>query len=142
MSAKVFIDTNILIYSIDKHSKAKRQKAKRAIAEILKEGRAIISTQVIEEAYVVAVKKLKIPPLDAKRWVKLLSRFSVFQVSYQTVMEAIDCSILEQLSFWDSLLIVSAAEAGCEQIYTEDLNHGQVIRGVRIINIFAHRGFE
>jgi len=67
MSAKVFIDTNILIYSIDKHSKTKQLKAKQAIESILKDGRAVISTQVIEEAYVVAVKKLKIPPLDAKR---------------------------------------------------------------------------
>lgn len=95
----------------------------------------MISNQVIEEAYVVAVKKLRIPPLDVKRWTKLLSRFPVFQISYQTVMEAIDCSILEQLSFWDSLLIVSAEEAGCEEIYTEDLNHGQVIRGVRVVNV-------
>ncbi len=135
MSAKVFIDTNILIYSIDKHSKTKQQKAKLAIESILKDGRAVISTQVIEEAYVVAVKKLKIPPLDAKRWTKLLSKFPVFVINYQTVMEAIDCSILEQLSFWDSLLIASAEEAGCEEIYTEDLSHGQVIRGVRVVNV-------
>jgi predicted nucleic acid-binding protein len=135
MSAKIFIDTNILIYSIDKHSKLKQQKARQAIEPILKDGRAIISTQVIEEAYVVAVKKLRIPPLDAKRWTKLLSRFPVFQISYQTVMEAIDCSILEQLSFWDSLLIASAEEAGCAEIYTEDLSHGQVIRGVRVVNV-------
>ena len=48
--------------------------------------------------------------------------------------EAIDCSIINRLSFWDALIVVSAESARCEILWTEDLNHGQVIRGVHIEN--------
>ncbi|RKY57399.1 MAG: PIN domain nuclease, partial [Candidatus Neomarinimicrobiota bacterium] len=48
--------------------------------------------------------------------------------------EAIDCSMISQLSFWDALIIVSAERAKCRDIWTEDLNHGQIIRGVKVVN--------
>jgi predicted nucleic acid-binding protein len=50
------------------------------------------------------------------------------------IKEAIDCAIINQLSFWDALIVVAAESARCEILWTEDLNHGQVIRGVRIEN--------
>ena len=53
--------------------------------------------------------------------------------------EAVDCSILNQLSFWDALMVVAAEKARCDRILTEDLSHGQVIRGVRIENPFQQK---
>ena len=50
------------------------------------------------------------------------------------IKEAIDCSIINRLSFWDALIIAAAESAKCERLWTEDLNHGQIVRGVRIEN--------
>jgi predicted nucleic acid-binding protein len=55
-------------------------------------------------------------------------------VSPTLIKDAIDCSIINRLSFWDALIVVSAESAQCEILWTEDLNHGQIIRGVRIEN--------
>ena len=53
------------------------------------------------------------------------------------MLSAIDCSILGRISFWDALIVVSAEKAACAELWTEDLNDGQLIRGVRIRNPFA-----
>ena len=50
------------------------------------------------------------------------------------INDAIDCNILNRISFWDSLIVVAAESACCEKIWTEDLNNGQIIRGVKIEN--------
>ena len=55
-------------------------------------------------------------------------------VTPEIIKEAIDCSIINRLSFWDALIVATAESAKCERIWTEDLNHGQVIRGVKIEN--------
>jgi predicted nucleic acid-binding protein len=55
-------------------------------------------------------------------------------ISSTLIKDAIDCSIINRLSFWDALIVVSAEIAQCETLWTEDLNHGQIIRGVRIEN--------
>jgi predicted nucleic acid-binding protein len=53
-----------------------------------------------------------------------------------TIEEAINISIASRLSFWDALIIASAGTANCSAVYSEDLNDGQIIRGVRIVNPF------
>jgi len=55
-------------------------------------------------------------------------------ITPEIIKEAIDCSLINRLSFWDSLIVVAAESARCEKIWTEDLNDGQIIRGVRIEN--------
>jgi predicted nucleic acid-binding protein len=135
--SKVFLDTNVLVYAVDHGQPAKQE---RAIALLRGFGsaqfRGVISTQVLQEFYVVATRKLGIEPLMAKGLLHDLSRFEVVQVQPSLISEAIDCSVLNQISFWDALILVSAETGQCERIWTEDLNHGQVIRGVRIENPF------
>ena len=55
------------------------------------------------------------------------------------IEEAIDCSILNRLSFWDALVVVAVEKARCDRLVTEDLNHGQIIRGVRVENPFQQK---
>ena len=62
--------------------------------------------------------------------------FEVIEIDVPLIKEAIDCSILDQISYWDALVVVSAQKGGCALLLTEDLNHGQVIKGVKIENIF------
>ena len=63
-----------------------------------------------------------------------LDRFETVTISPEIINDAIDCSIISRISFWDALIVVAAQDARCEKIWTENLNHGQIIRGVMIEN--------
>jgi len=70
----------------------------------------------------------------AKALLKTFRVFEIVQVSPPLIQEAVDCSILNQLSCWDSLILAAAASAGCATVYSEDLNPGQAILGVKVQN--------
>lgn len=137
MPGRVFLDTNILVYAQDASAPAKQRKSRARIAELAASVDGVISTQVIQEFYVAATGKIGVPPLAAKGIIKTFSVFDIVQVSPALIQEAIDCSILNQLSFWDALIVASAASAGCSTLLSEDLGNGQVVLGVRIQNPFA-----
>lgn len=132
--SKVFLDTNILVYSLDQADAAKKAKCRGLIRSLTVESKGVISTQVMQEFYVAATGKLGADPLLTKDILRSLERFETVVVSPSLIKDAIDCSIINRLSFWDALIIVSAESARCEILWTEDLNHGQIIRGVRIEN--------
>lgn len=132
--SKVFLDTNILVYSLDQADAAKKAKCRELIRSLTAENRGVISTQVMQEFYVAATGKLGADPLLTKDIIRSLERFETVLISPSLIKEAIDCSIINRLSFWDALIIVSAESARCEILWTEDLNHGQIIRGVRVEN--------
>lgn len=134
MPGKVFLDTNILLYAQDADAAAKQRRSRDVIEGLAQSGDGVVSTQVMQEFYVAATRKLGLPPLAVKAVLKTLAVFEVVQVSPALIQEAIDCSILNELSFWDSLILAAAAAAGCVTIYSEDLNAGQTVLGVRIEN--------
>lgn len=133
---KVFLDTNILVYSLDQSDAGKREKCRGLIKSLIGENSAVISTQVMQEFYAAATAKMGADPLLIKDILRSLERFETVVISPMLIKEAIDCAIINRLSFWDALIVVSAESARCDTIWTEDLNHGQVIRGVRIENPF------
>ena len=132
--SKVFLDTNIFVYSLDRADPGKRKKCRECIKNLGEENNGVISTQVMQEFYVASTVKLGADPLIVKDILRSLERFETVVVTPELIREAIDCAIINRLSFWDALIIVSAASARCEILWTEDLNPGQVIRGVRIEN--------
>jgi len=134
MMAKIFIDTNILIYSIDQFDPDKRQRCRALLKTLKNDLRGVISTQVMQEFYVAATKKLGAEPLVVKDILNSFERFETVIIKPDIIKEAIDCSIINRLSFWDALIIAAAESANCEKLWTEDLNDGQIIRGVRIEN--------
>lgn len=137
MSARVFLDTNILVYAHDTASPDKQRKSREIITQIADSASGVISTQVMQEFYVAATRKLGVDPLVAKGVLKTFAVFDLVQISAPLIHEAIDCSILNQLSFWDSLIIASAASAGCTVLLSEDLNSRQTVLGVKIKNPFV-----
>lgn len=137
MAGRVFLDTNVLVYAQDASAPAKQRTSRDLIAELAGNVDGVISTQVLQEFYVAATGKLGVPPLAAKGIIKTFSVFDIVQVSPALIQEAIDCSILNQLAFWDALIVASAASAGCSTLLSEDLNAGQEILGVRIQNPYA-----
>lgn len=132
--SKVFLDTNILVYSLDRADTEKQDKCRRLIKSLTGENSGVISTQVMQEFFVAATVKLGADPLLIKDILRSLERFETVVVSPMLIKEAIDCAIINRLSFWDALIVAAAESAYCETLWTEDLNHGQVIRGVRIEN--------
>lgn len=136
MSDRVFFDTNILLYIADKGSPLKQRIAQATIQDVMRNGVAVVSTQVLQEFYVCAVKKLRILPVVAKELLQQWRKVELVTVDADMIMSAIDCSILSHISFWDALVVVSAETARCNRLVTEDLNDGQVIRGVKIVNPF------
>jgi predicted nucleic acid-binding protein len=134
MAGKTFIDTNILVYSADHHDPAKQKRSRDLLKAIEREGGGVISTQVIQEFYVAATRKLQIAPVIVKGMIEAFNNLEVVVVDIGVIEHAIDCSILHQLSFWDSLIVVSAEKARCARVWTEDMNNGQTVHGVRIEN--------
>jgi predicted nucleic acid-binding protein len=139
MTGKTFLDSNVLVYSVDE-SPAEKAKHERAI-EVLsaRPQDLVLSTQVLQEFYVVTTRKLKTPLSEerAARAVRGLTKLDVVGVDAPLVLAAVDTSRLVQLAFWDALIIEAASRAGCERVLSEDLNATQVIRGVRVENPFA-----
>lgn len=84
----------------------------------------------------VATRKLGLSPTEAKSRIQSLHQLETVLVDRNLIVDAIDCSAMDQVSFWDGLIICAAARAHCAELWTEDLNHGQYIRGVQIINPF------
>ncbi len=137
MPARVFVDANVLIYAQDSAAPEKLRKSREIISLLSDSGDGVISTQVMQEFFVAATRKLNVPPLVVKGMMKTFSIFEIVQVSTPLIYEAIDCAVLNQLSFWDALILASAASAGCATVLSEDLNPGQSILGVRVQNPFA-----
>jgi predicted nucleic acid-binding protein len=135
--AKVFLDTNVIVYSMDKDAGRKFERAREVMRSLGEEDVGVISTQVIQEAYVTTTGKLGMDPLVVKGDLRLLDMFEVVMPTPELVFKAIDCAILNTLSFWDALIIAAAASANCEEVWTEDMNDGQTIFGVRLVHPFA-----
>ena len=137
-SNKIFFDTNILVYSVDENDFQKKEIASRLLTDASISRTGIISTQSLQEFYNVAVKKLKLSKQIAKEYVELFSsQLTVRQVTVPLILNAIDISIKNKLSFWDSLILSSANDNGCIIVYSEDLNNGQIVGGTKILNPFT-----
>lgn len=136
-SVKVFWDTNIWVYLFDAGSPAKQDQ----IRGCLKRGRdeIITSTQVLQEFYVTVTRKLAVP-LDEERAAAVLpglAEFCTVLVDVQMICSAADLARQHSFSFWDALIVEAAHSGGATTLYSEDLQHGRVVRGVTIRNPFA-----
>ena len=138
--SKVFVDTNILVYSMDNFNPEKRSRCRELLTRLTDELRGVISTQVMQEFYVAATKKLGVDALLAKDILHSFEHFEVVIITPDMIKDAIDCSVINRVSFWDALIVVAAESARCERIWTEDLNHGQIIRSVRVENPLRQEG--
>ena len=137
MPDRVFLDANILVYAQDAGAPDKRSKSRQIISQLGESGEGVVSTQVMQEFFVAATRKLGVPPLAAKGILKTFAVFEIVQVSASLIHEAIDCSILNRLSFWDSLILAAAASAGCKTVLSKDLNPDQAILNLKLRNPFA-----
>lgn len=136
MAARSFLDTNILIYSVDRADPVKQNTALDLIARHAKDRTGVISTLVLQEFYSAATRKLGIEPLQARQLLRDFRVFDIVQVTPAIIEEGIDCSILHQLSFWDGLILATAVTAKSKELLSEDLSNQQKPQDITIRNPF------
>jgi predicted nucleic acid-binding protein len=134
--SKIFIDTNVFVYALDQANPEKQAKARDLLKSLQESRSGVVSTQVFQEFYVVATNKLKVNSLLAKKMIAYLANFETVTVDLPVIRQAIDIGSADQISFWDALIVSSAKTAECQVIWTEDLNHNQLIKRIRIENPF------
>jgi predicted nucleic acid-binding protein len=135
---KVFADTNIIVYAYDTSAGEKHREAADVMKRLWNSGRGITSTQVLQEFFVTVTKKIPEPLAIAvaRAIVKDLLKWKVVTITGPIILEAIDIREKHNYSFWDSMIIASAAEGGAETLLSEDLADGHAVKGVVVRNPF------
>ena len=131
-----FLDTNILVYAEDQSEPIKRKQAVQLILEHKRQRTGVVSLQVLQEFFTTVTKKYKLEPGIARYKVEFHSRFIVAEPTVNDILAAIDIHRFHGFSYWDALILRMAKQTGCRVLLTEDLQHGQVFEGVRIVNPF------
>lgn len=139
MSGNSFLDTNIFVYSNDQNEPRKRGIALDLIRELSVNGDGRISYQVIHEFFNVVLNKTphKIRPEDARLFLENVFRpLLAVPSSFTLVSDAIRIQERYRLSWYDSLIVSAAQQAGCHTLYSEDLQHGQLFGNVSVRDPF------
>jgi predicted nucleic acid-binding protein len=134
-----FVDTNVLVYAEDVDAKAKHDAARDLLIELWNNRDGVVSIQVLQEFYVNVTRKLK-KPIAPARALTIVEEYLTWTVVENTGTLLIGGARLQQkaqLSFWDALIVQAAIEAGCDRLYSEDLNAGQRFGSVVVVNPFA-----
>ncbi|MDD2808205.1 PIN domain-containing protein [Rhodoferax sp.] len=132
MTVKAFLDTNIVLYAIGQDAQ------KRTIARQLIAASPMVNAQVINESVNVCLKKLKFDKQQAYAFAEtLMNKVNVLPVDETVIRKSAEIAIRHQLSNWDALIIAAALLAGCETVYSEDMQHGQIFETrMTVINPF------
>jgi len=134
-----FVDANVLVYAFDSSAGPKQQIAARLLDRLWESGTGCLSIQVLQEFFVTVTRKVPKPLSvdDATGRVRELAAWKVFSPTADDILAAINVHRHARIGFWDAMIVVAAAESGCDVLWTEDLTNGQLVRGVRIRNPFA-----
>lgn len=133
---KVFVDTNVLAYRLDGREPEKRARSRQRMAEA---HTFILSTQVLLELYSVLTRTFEpsLGPSQARTVLEELVALPVVPADADLVMRATLLAQGRQISIWDAMIVEAAAEAGCDELWSEDLADAVELRGVRIVNPFT-----
>ena len=133
-----FLDTNVLIYSIDGKDPAKQVVAREIVVSAVRGGGLLISAQVLNEFSTIALLKLKLSVEEVRKFISFFSRIGVVSLESRWTDAALLLKQRYETQFFDSLLLAAAQENGCDEILTEDLNDGQMYGSVKAVNPFKN----
>jgi predicted nucleic acid-binding protein len=139
MSDRFFLDTNIFVYSFDRSAAQKSQKSAQLIRRALTTQKGVISYQVVQEFFNVALRRFSQPmqTADAEQYLSTVFRPLLSVHSSQALYaEALHLHSQSGLSWYDSLIVSAALQARCDLLYTEDLQHGQRFGTLQVRNLF------
>ncbi len=144
MSAKVFVDTNVLVYAYDRSEPDKQRRALDVLDYLALTGAGAISTQVLAEFFVAVTRKISDPLSVTQAYQRVenyLRSWPVLEVTGLIVLEAVRGVRDYQFSFWDAQIWATARLNQIPVVFSEDFNVDQVTEGVRFVNPFA-RDFQ
>ncbi len=143
MSAeRLTLDTNILFYAFDAHDPHKQEQATRLVRAAA-HADCMLALQAVGEFYVTITRKAKMPPADACREVdRLLASFDTFAASANAHRIAAHEAASGRFSYWDAVLLASAAEAGCTIIFSEDMKDGARLGTITVRNPFGAKNLS
>ncbi len=134
---KAFVDTNVLVYAVDRADPARRARAREVLA-IGADGGLVVSAQVLAE-FLVVTRRLAVPvaPAVARELARTIAGAAeVIAQSSELVLAASERAEREQLSLWDAMIVQAAVDAGCDVLLTEDLQHGREHDGLVVRDPF------
>ncbi|HOU12565.1 MAG TPA: PIN domain-containing protein [Anaerolineae bacterium] len=134
-----FVDTNVLVYAHDVSAGMKHTRARRLLQTLWKSKQGCMNIQVLQEFYANITRKVT-APLSAAETVRIIQELAAWKIhtpEVNDILEAIRVQQRYHLSFWDAMIVWSAARLGCAILWSEDLNHGQIYEGVQVQNPFV-----
>lgn len=139
-AGREFIDTNVLVYAFDASAGYKRAAAERLLERLWNTGSGCLSVQVLQEFFVIVTDKVAQPLStdEAADRIREFARWRIFAPGAEDVLAAITLKKQMKISFWDAMIVLAAAESGCDVLWTEDLNDGELLGGVRVRNPFLN----
>lgn len=138
MTARAFVDSNVLVYAHDHAAGSRHVQAVGRLEDLWRTQAGCLSTQVLQEFYVTVTRKVRKPVsvAEAREAVRRYAAWVRHPLTPDTVLRASEMSEAWRVSFWDGLILAAAEQDDAAELLTEDLNHGQVIAGIRIVNPF------
>jgi predicted nucleic acid-binding protein len=139
MSGRFFLDTNIFVYSFDSSAPRKAERAERLIRQAIRSRGGIVSYQVVQEFFNVALRRFAQPMTfaEAEQYLSTTFRPLLSIHSSQALYgEALQTALKYRLSWYDALVVASAIQGHCEVLYSEDLQHGQHFGPLEVSNPF------
>ncbi len=138
MSARVFLDTNILVYAHDSGAGEKHELAAQLVSQIWENRSGSLSTQVLQEFYV-SVRRKAAHPISVQQARTAVADYLTWNVVVnggESILGAVDLERLHRLSFWDALILQAALESESELLLSEDFQHGRRFGELRVVNPF------
>jgi predicted nucleic acid-binding protein len=140
MTARVFVDTNVLVYSRDASEPEKQKLAIDWMAHLWRTQAGSLSFQVLQEFYATVTQKLQpgLDPQNAREDVRSLFTWSPMDIDSRIIEGAWLIQDRYKFSWWDALIVSAAQVADCRYLLTEDFQENQELGNVRVINPFHH----
>lgn len=139
MTGLVFVDSNVFLYALDDADKAKQRAAREWRTALWTRRMGRTSFQALNEFYVNAIRLRPDARDEARAEVRDLLAWRPVAVDGSVIQQGWKLQDLYRLSYWDSLVVAAAAAASCRYLLTEDLQAGQVLDGIEVVNPFQQQ---
>ncbi len=136
MKQPAFFDTNIFVYADDDSDPHRQDSAIELVVRYQEQGLAIISLQVLQEYFAISTRKLGVDPELAQKKVELMTGLRVVRFVEDDIIRAIELHRLHRISFWDAMIVHAAKIGGADVLFSEDLQDGGRLAGIRVVNPF------
>ncbi len=138
MNDRIFVDTNILVYCFDSANLLKKTKALSIVETLWESSKGVLSLQVLKEFFVTVTGRLsdKMDDAAARAAVIDLLTWNIYYETSASFKKTLEIMKQYRFSLWDANILSAALLSGCDLLYSEDLQHGQIIEEIRIVNPF------